>query len=91
MLLGDCHLCNHQKQELLLLYYLYSYKNKHIIIENLVSGIDSQREKLSWSKDQERFIPGRCTITITICNSDDATQPITLDTNLKNHRKRSIT
>ena len=31
-------------------------------------------KKLSRSKDPERHIPGRCTITITICNSDDGTQ-----------------
>ena len=41
--------------------------------ENLESGIDSRIEKLSWSKDPERYIPERCTITITICNCDDAT------------------
>ena len=40
--------------------------------ENLESGIDNRREKLSWSKDPERYIPGRYTITTTICNSDDA-------------------
>ena len=31
-------------------------------------------EKLGLSEDLERYIPGRCTISITICNSDDATQ-----------------
>ena len=31
-------------------------------------------KKFSWGKDPERYIPERCTITITICNSDDATQ-----------------
>ena len=30
---------------------------------------------LAEAKIQGRHIPGRCTITITICNSDDATQP----------------
>ena len=29
------------------------------------------------SKDPESYIPRRCTITISICNSDDATQPHT--------------
>ena len=41
--------------------------------ENLESEIDSRREKLNWSKDPERYIPGRSTITIIICNSDDIT------------------
>ena len=35
--------------------------------ENLESGI------ASWSEDLETYIPGRCTITAYICNSDDAT------------------
>ena len=33
-----------------------------------------QEEKISWSKNPERYIPGRYAITITICNSDVATQ-----------------
>ena len=37
------------------------------------SGID-RRKKLSRGKDQEGYIPGRGIFTITICNSDDATQ-----------------
>ena len=45
--------------------------------ENLVTRIDSKREKLSWSEDPKRYIPKRCTITMTIRNSDDATQPHT--------------
>ena len=50
--------------------------------ENLKSGIDSRRAKLSWSEDPERYIPGRCNITITICNSDDTSQPHTQDLNI---------
>ena len=50
------------------------YRENH---ENLESRIDSKREKLGWSEDPKGYIPGRCTITITICNSDDATQPHT--------------
>ena len=42
--------------------------------EKLVSGIDSRREKLSWGENLERDLPGRCTIAIKICNSDDATE-----------------
>ena len=45
--------------------------------ENLESGIDSKREKLSWSKGPKRYISRRCTITVTIYNCDDATQPNT--------------
>ena len=41
--------------------------------KNLVSGIDSRWEKLSWGGDPERYILRRCTITISICNSADAT------------------
>ena len=41
------------------------------------SGIDKKREKFSKSEDLERYISGRCTFIITICNSDDATQPHT--------------
>ena len=41
------------------------------------SGIDSRREKLSGSKDPKRCVPRRCSITITIYNCDDATQPHT--------------
>ena len=36
--------------------------------------INSGRKGLSRSKDPERHIPGRCTITITVFNSNDATQ-----------------
>ena len=45
--------------------------------ENLESGTDSRREKLRWNKDLKRHIPRRCTITITIYNCDDVTQPHT--------------
>ena len=31
-------------------------------------------KKLSRGEKLERDLPGRCTITITICNSDDASQ-----------------
>ena len=41
---------------------------------NMVSRIDSRRKNLSRSEDPERYIPGWFTITITICNSDNATQ-----------------
>ena len=46
------------------------YRENH---ENLESGIDSRREKLSWSEGPMRYISKRCTITITIHNCDDAT------------------
>ena len=47
------------------------YRENH---ENLESWIDSRWEKLSWS---EEVYSRRCSITITICNSDDTTQPHT--------------
>ena len=40
--------------------------------EKLESGIISRKKKYSWGENPERYIPGRCTITITICDSDDA-------------------
>ena len=45
--------------------------------ENLESGTDSRREKLSWSKGPKRYISSRCTITVTIHNCHDATWPHT--------------
>ena len=50
------------------------YRKNH---ENLESGIDSRREKLSWSGDPKGYIPRKCPITIAIRNCDDATQPHT--------------
>ena len=46
------------------------YRENH---ENLVSRIDSRREKLSWRKNLKRYISRRCTITVTIPNCPDAT------------------
>ena len=40
---------------------------------NLESGADCRRKKLSWNKDPKRYFPRRCTITLTIHNSHDAT------------------
>ena len=55
-----------------------------------------QEGKLSRGKDPKRHIPGRCTITITICNRHNATQPHPYEihsrfTNSLNCRKRSNT
>ena len=44
-----------------------------------MSWIDNRWKKLWWDKDQERYIPRKCTITITVCNCDDCTQPHTLE------------
>ena len=41
--------------------------------ENLESGIDSRRRKLSWNKDPKRYISRRCTITIIFHNCHDVT------------------
>ena len=37
-------------------------------------GTDSKSKKLSWGKNPESDLPVKCAITITIRNSDDATQ-----------------
>ena len=47
--------------------------------ENLESGIDSRRGKLSWRKDPKSYIPRRYPITDTTHNCHDATQPHTLE------------
>ena len=41
--------------------------------ENLESGIDRQRKKIHWRKDPKRYFPRRCSITLIIHNSHDAT------------------
>ena len=45
--------------------------------ENLENWIGSKKENLCRSKCSECYIPGRCTITITICNKYDTTQQYT--------------
>ena len=49
------------------------YRENH---ENLESGIDSRRKKLSWGEGPRRYISRRCTITVTIHNCHDATYHI---------------
>ena len=53
------------------------YKISHTLHQkdhaNLESGADSRRKRLSWNKDPKRDFPRRCTITLTIHNSHDAT------------------
>ena len=51
----------------------WSHKLYRENYENLESGINSKREKLSWNEDLKRYITRRCTITIN--NYDDATKP----------------
>ena len=46
------------------------YRKNH---EDLESGNDDKRKKLSWNKDPKRYFLRRCTITVTIHNSHDAT------------------
>ena len=48
------------------------HRKKH---EKLESWINSRRKKLGWSKDQKKYFPRRCTITLTIHNCHDATKP----------------
>ena len=50
------------------------YRENH---GNLESGIDTREKKFSCGKDPEKYIRRRCTITITICYSNYATQPHT--------------
>ena len=47
------------------------YRENHGKLEK---GIDHRRKKFIRSKIPERYLPGRCAITITICNIDEATQ-----------------
>ena len=42
--------------------------------KELGSGTNSRRKKLDWGENPERNLPERCTVTITICNSDDTIQ-----------------
>ena len=48
-----------------------AYQGNH---ERLGSGTDSKKKKLSWGENPEKYLPGRCAITIIICNSNDATE-----------------
>ena len=61
--------------------------------ENRQSGINSMRERLSWSEGRKRYISRRCIIIVTIHKSDDTTytKNAQLGTNLVNCKKRSIT
>ena len=52
------------------------YRENYEILE---IGIDSRREKLSWVKNPERYLPGKFAIIITIYDNDDATQSQTQD------------
>ena len=52
----------------------WSHKLHRTDHENLESGADSRRKKHSWNKDPKRHFPRRCTITLTIHNSHDATE-----------------
>ena len=53
----------------------WSHKLHRTDHENLESGPDSKRKKQSWNKDPKRHFPRRCTITLTIHNSHDVTEP----------------
>ena len=47
------------------------YREYH---EQLERGTDSRRKKLSRGENPERDLPGKCAITFTIFNSNDATE-----------------
>ena len=49
----------------------WSHKLYRENLENLESGIDRRREKLSWSEDPMSYISSICTITVTIYTCDD--------------------
>ena len=63
--------------------------------EKLESGNDNWSKKLNWGKNPERYIPGRWTITITICDSDNAIQSLTWEMHRRiqtiNRKKRLTT
>ena len=46
-------------------------------MENWKIKTDSMKKKLNWGENSERDLPGEGAITITICNSEDATQSYT--------------
>ena len=50
------------------------HRKKH---EKLESWINSRRKKLGWNKDPKRDFPRRCTVTPTIHNCHNATEPHT--------------
>ena len=64
------------------------YQENH---ENLEREIDSMRQNLSWNEDPGWYNPERCTITITICNCVDNTQPQENQRLIQNRRKRTFT
>ena len=55
----------------------WSHKLHRTDHANLESGADSRRKKHCWNKDPKRDFPRRCTLTLTIHNSYDATEPHT--------------
>ena len=53
----------------------WSHKLHQTDHANMESGHDSGRKKHSWNKDPKRHFTRRCTITLTIHNSHDSTEP----------------
>ena len=45
-------------------------------MKKMESEIDSRRKMLSRCENPDRDFPGKCAITITICNSDDASESV---------------
>ena len=63
-----------------ILHCLRMYKIPDQVVQFIEKTMETLRRKeLSRSKNPKRHIPGRCTITITICDSHDATQPHPLE------------
>ena len=68
-----------RETESLILHCLKMYKIPDQVVQfiyaNQESEIECWRKKLSRGKDPKRHIPGKCTLTMTIGDSHDATQP----------------
>ena len=51
------------------------------VIKFIENMIQKQEEKFNWGENPESYLPGRCVITITICNCDDPIQSHTKEMN----------
>ena len=48
---------------------------------NMVSGTDSRKKKFNWGENPERDLPGRSTLTISICKNDGVNESHTEEKN----------
>ena len=42
--------------------------------ENLESVIDWRRKEFNWGENPKWYLPGKCTVTINVCDSEDFTK-----------------